>query len=197
MTQNPTTTRRRPGLAELQAISAEAQARSLAARAMKAVMRAQRPEGWAPRAPEGAESMTAAQVETAAADATAAAARARNAGDVARVWRGAMQERYGKDYQPPAWTVVQKRWAKLLVQEYGWDLVRAVVEATMARAAKGDPPTIDMLYAARGRVFDAWQLRGEVPALRAPRKGAAKDEARERKKNFDEWDGPEGGGRHD
>lgn len=195
MTKNSTTIRRRPGLAELQAITAEAQARTLAARALKAVLRAQRPARQ--RGPEDAGAMTAAQVEATQADAVAAAARARHAGDVVRVWRGAMQERYGKDYQPPAWTVVQKRWAKMLVQEYGWDLVRAVVEATMARAAKGDPPTIDMLYAARGRVFDAWQLRGEVPVLRPPRKGAAKDEARERKKNFDEWDGPEGGGRHD
>jgi len=194
MIHDPTILRRRPGLAALQAISAEAQARSLAARALKAVRKAQQPVR---SVPDERAAMTGAQAATLVADAEVAAARPRHAGDVARVWRGAMQERHGKDYQPPAWTVVQKRWAKLLVQEYGWDLVQAVVEAVFARAAKGDPPTIDMLYAARGRVFDAWQLRGEVPVLRAPRKGAAKEEARERKKNFDEWDGPEGGGRHD
>jgi hypothetical protein len=181
------------GGAGLQAVAAEAQARTLAARALKAVRRAQQPAQRSGL--EDAGALTGAQVAARAAEAVAG--RPRHAGDVAKVWRAAIQERCGKAYHMAAWTMAQKRWAKLLVQEYGWDLVQAVVEAVIAKAAKDDPPTIDMLYAARGRVFDAWQLRGEVPLLRLPRKGAARDEARERKKNFDEWDGPEGGERLD
>jgi hypothetical protein len=192
MAQHSMTGRRRAGAAELRAVAAEAQARTLAARALKAVRRAQQRGQSYPA--EGVVAMTGAQRADRAAEAEAA--RVRTAGDVARVWREAMQDRYGKAYAPSAWTVPQRRFAKMLLHEYGWDLVEAVVTAIIANAPTEDPPTIDLLYAARGRVFDAWQLRGEVPRLSMARKRGG-DEVRERKKNFDEWDGPEGGGRLD
>ena len=186
----PTTQRRRPSAAELAKVQAVARARTLAARALKAVRRASK----APPAP-GKPTLTAAQGEALAAPDEE---RARTATDVARVWAEAARERFGKDYKSPTWTVVQKRWAKLLLAEYGWPLVRDVVEALWAGAKEGDPPTIDLLYAARARAFDAWQLRREVPHLHRARKGGAAESARERKKNFDEWQGPTGvDGGHD
>jgi hypothetical protein len=98
----------------------------------------------------------------------------------------------------------QQAKAKAVVQEYGGDLTRAVVEAVIV-VASGDLPTIDALHAARQRVFHAWQTRGRVPPLlpwTGTKRGASgggktNGDVRDRRKNFDEFDWGKDGGGHE
>lgn len=183
-------------MSALQDVVDRTRARTLAARALSV---ARRGPGVAAGAVVPAVALTAAQVADRAADSaahriTVGRGRRVNSADVFRWWVAAAQVRYGAGYVVGSWTRAQQAKAKQLLAAYGAALVEQVVGALWAAAPDTQPPTLDVLHAARERAFAAWQLEGKLPTLstsveaRGRRAGRAD---RDRKKNFDEYDGGE------